>query len=161
VAYLKVVSWYSAWEMRKTRRTSFRIVVKAGTLPPVSKCGLPQRDMSLLLLAPCNVLKFRSRDSSVVQRWATDWMIGVRVPVGTAHFSLLHPVQTGAGAHPASYPMGTGSLSLVIKRPGREANHSPPASAGVNNAWIYTSTFPVRLHGMVLSLKKAQGQLYL
>jgi len=29
------------------------------------------------------------------------------------------------------------------------------------NAWSYTSTPPIRLHGVVLSLKKAQGQLYL
>jgi hypothetical protein len=32
----------------------------------------------------------------------------VRIPVG-AYFSPLHVVQTGSGAHPASYPMGTGS----------------------------------------------------
>jgi hypothetical protein len=31
--------------------------------------------------------------------------VGVRVSVG---FSLLHIVQTGFGAHPASYPVGTG-----------------------------------------------------
>jgi len=31
-----------------------------------------------------------------------------------------------------------------------------------NNEWIYTSTPPIYLHGMVLSYKKrAQGQLYL
>jgi hypothetical protein len=29
------------------------------------------------------------------------------------------------------------------------------------NAWNYTSTPPVRLHGVMLSYKKAQGQLYL
>jgi len=29
------------------------------------------------------------------------------------------------------------------------------------NAWNYTSTPPIRLHGVVLSYKKAQGQLYL
>jgi hypothetical protein len=29
------------------------------------------------------------------------------------------------------------------------------------NAWRYTSTPPVRFHGVVLNLKKAQGQLYL
>jgi hypothetical protein len=32
---------------------------------------------------------------------------GVRVPVG-ARFPPLHVVQTGSGAHPSSYPMGTG-----------------------------------------------------
>jgi hypothetical protein len=33
-----------------------------------------------------------------------------------------------------------GTLSLGIKRPGREADHSPPFSAEVKNAWSYTST---------------------
>jgi hypothetical protein len=42
------------------------------------------------------------------------------------------------------------SLSLGIKRPGREADHSPPSSAEVN-AWSYTSTPPIRLHDVVLS----------
>jgi len=37
-----------------------------------------------------------------------DRMIGVRFPAGAGNFSLRHHVQTGSGAHPASYPMGTG-----------------------------------------------------
>jgi hypothetical protein len=32
---------------------------------------------------------------------------GVRVPAGAGNFSLHHRVQTGPGAHPASYPTGT------------------------------------------------------
>jgi hypothetical protein len=34
----------------------------------------------------------------------------------------------------------SGALSLRVKRPGREADHSPPSSAEVKNAWSYTST---------------------
>jgi hypothetical protein len=34
----------------------------------------------------------------------------------------------------------TGVPSLGVKRPGREADHSPPSSAKVKNAWSYTST---------------------
>jgi hypothetical protein len=34
---------------------------------------------------------------------------GVRVPEGAGNFSLHHRVQNGSEAHPASYPMGTGS----------------------------------------------------
>jgi hypothetical protein len=30
--------------------------------------------------------------------------------------------------------------SLGVKRPGREADHSPPSCAKVKNAWSYTST---------------------
>ena len=40
------------------------------------------------------------------------------------------PVQTGPGAHPASYTMGTGSFPGV-KRPGRGVDHPPPPSAEV------------------------------
>jgi hypothetical protein len=35
-------------------------------------------------------------------------MTGVRFPEGTGNFSLHRRVQTGSGAHPASYSMGTG-----------------------------------------------------
>jgi hypothetical protein len=75
----------------------------------------------------------------------------VRFPAGAGNFSLHHSVQNGSGAHPASYPMGTSALSLGVKRAGREADHSPPSSAEVKNAWSYTSTPPIRLHGVVLS----------
>jgi hypothetical protein len=46
-------------------------------------------------------------------------------------FSLLHVVQTDSGVHQASYPMDMGGGSPGIKRPGREADHSPPSSAEV------------------------------
>jgi len=39
----------------------------------------------------------------------------------------------------------------VVKRPDREADHSPPPSGQVRNAWSYTSTPSIRLHGVVLS----------
>jgi hypothetical protein len=44
-----------------------------------------------------------------------------------------------------------GYLSLGVKRPGRKADHSPPSSAEVKNAWSYTSTPPIYLHGVVLN----------
>jgi hypothetical protein len=51
-----------------------------------------------------------------------------------------------------------GALYLGVKRPGREADHSPLPSAEVKNAWSYTSIPPIYLHGVVPSW--AQGQLY-
>jgi hypothetical protein len=45
----------------------------------------------------------------------------------------------------------TPAPSLGVKRPGREADHPPPSNADVKNAWLYTSTPPTRLHGVVLS----------
>jgi hypothetical protein len=57
-------------------------------------------------------------------------------------FSPLHVVQTGPGAYPVSYPMGTGSLFSGVKQPGSEVDHSPPTTAEAKNTWIYTSTLP-------------------
>jgi hypothetical protein len=54
--------------------------------------------------------------------------------VGLRDFYLLYEVQTGSGAHPASYPMGTRSSIPGGKRPGHEANHSPPSSTEVKNS---------------------------
>jgi hypothetical protein len=62
------------------------------------------------------------------------WTIGVRFPTGAEDFSSSPCVQTGFGAHPTSYPMGTGGPFLRGKaRPGRDADHSPPSSAEVKN----------------------------
>jgi hypothetical protein len=47
-----------------------------------------------------------------------------------------------------------GSSFLVVKQSGREDDHSPPSSTEVKIAWSYTSTPPIRLHGVVLTRKK-------
>jgi hypothetical protein len=44
-----------------------------------------------------------------------------------------------------------GAFSLGLKRLGCEADHSPPFGAEVKNVWSYTSTPPIRLHGMVIN----------
>jgi hypothetical protein len=63
-----------------------------------------------------------------------DRSIGVRSPAGAEDFSSSPCVQTGSGAHPASYPMGTGGPFPGGKaRPGRDADHSSPSSAEVVN----------------------------
>jgi hypothetical protein len=48
-------------------------------------------------------------------------------------------VSMGVVIHPASYSMGTRDSFPGVKRSGREADHSPPYSAEVKNAWSYTS----------------------
>ena len=49
------------------------------------------------------------------------------MPVGAR---ISSPIQTGPGAHPASYTMGMGYFPEV-KLPGRGAGHSPPSDAEV------------------------------
>ena len=57
---------------------------------------------------------------------------------GGARFSAS--VQTGPGAYPASYTMGTGLFPLV-KRPWRGVDHPPSSSAGVKErVELYTTS---------------------
>jgi hypothetical protein len=68
--------------------------------------GLMQQFLCLKFL-----FSFNSRDSSVGMALGyglDDRGCRVRFPSGTGNFSLHHQVQNGSGAHPASYPMGTG-----------------------------------------------------
>jgi hypothetical protein len=51
-----------------------------------------------------------------------------------------------------------GVISLGVKRPGREADHSPPSSAEVKNSCNYTSTSQHAF--MAWCSVKAQGQFY-
>jgi hypothetical protein len=46
--------------------------------------------------------------------------------------------------------MGTGGSFSGVKRPGREADHSPPTSVEVKKIWNYTYTSS-RLHGVALN----------
>jgi hypothetical protein len=47
--------------------------------------------------------------------------------------------------------MGTGDSFPGVKRPGRDADHSPPASTEVKkNVHLYIYS-PIRLHGVVLN----------
>jgi hypothetical protein len=63
-----------------------------------------------------------------------DWTTGVWSPAGAKDFSSRPCIQTGSGAQPASYPIGTGGSfpgGKVWLR--RDADHSPPSSAEVKN----------------------------
>jgi hypothetical protein len=63
----------------------------------------------------------KSRNSSVgidTGYGLDDQMIGVRFSTGVGNFSLRRHVRTGTGAYPASYPVGTGVISLWGKAAG-------------------------------------------
>jgi hypothetical protein len=90
----------------------------------------------------------RSRDSSVSM--VTRLGLGERVSIpGTGVDFLLHRVQTGSGAHPTSYSMSNRVSSFGVKRPGREADHSPPSGASVKERLELDLHFPIRSHGVL------------
>jgi hypothetical protein len=78
--------------------------------------------------------KSRGSSGSIVSdHGLDDWAIEVRFLTG-ADFSSSPCVQTGSGAHPPSYPMGTGGSFPGGKvLPGHDADHSPSSSAEVKN----------------------------
>jgi hypothetical protein len=88
----------------------------------------------------------------VVQRWARGWMIGGSSPgTGWECFSFSIASRPALGPTQPLTQWVRGAVSLRIKRPWRNADHSPPSSAKVKNAWSYTSTLPICLYGVVLS----------
>ena len=55
------------------------------------------------------------------------------------------PIPTGPGANPASYTMGTVSLSWGVNRPGRGVDHPHPSSAEVKerlDLYLYSPSGP-------------------
>ena len=46
------------------------------------------------------------------------------------------------------YSVGTGLLSLGVKWPGCEVNHSPSSKTKVKNEWSYTCSPSIRLHAV-------------
>jgi len=80
------------------------------------------------------------------------WMIGGFESWQRLEIFLLTTVSRpvlGPTQPPIHWVQGT--LMLGLKQRGWEADHSPPSSADIKNAWSYTSTPPICLHGMVFS----------
>jgi hypothetical protein len=85
-------------------------------------------------------MEYSIRRSRVSSGSTVSWLRAGRpgdrgsIPGGAEDFSSSLCVQTCSGAHPAPCPMGTGVLSPGVKaRPVRDADHSPPSSAEVEN----------------------------
>jgi hypothetical protein len=95
-----------------------------------SRSGRSEKEKKNPIILPAG----KSLDNSVriaIGYGLDDRMMRVRFPAGAGNFSLQHHVQTGSGTHTASYPMGAGAVSLGVRRPGREADHSPAPGAKV------------------------------
>jgi hypothetical protein len=72
----------------------------------MNKCGLTSRDISVDIVTG----------------------YGVQFPERARNISLVHIVQTGPGAQPASYSMGAEGSFPGVKRRRREADHLPSPS---------------------------------
>jgi hypothetical protein len=90
-----------------------------------------------------HIATYWRRDSIVVLATGyglDDREVGVRAPVGSGIFYSPRRPTLGSTQHPTQWVPGT--LSPRVKRPERDADHSPPTSAKVKKIWAYTSTPP-------------------
>jgi hypothetical protein len=81
------------------------------------------------------------------------WTIGILELDSGRGLGILFITASRTALGPTQPPIQwvPGALSLGVKQPGRQADHSPPSSAEVKNAWSYTATTPICLHGVVIS----------
>jgi hypothetical protein len=68
------------------------------------------------------------------------WVLGFDSRRGLGIFLFTTASRTALGTTKPPIQWVPGALSLGVKRPGREADHSPPSSAEVKNAWSCIST---------------------
>jgi hypothetical protein len=90
----------------------------------------------------------------IAKHCVTGWTIGVlgfdsRRGLGIFLFTTASITALGHTQPPIQWVPG--ALSLGVKRPGREADHSPPSSAGVKECVELYVHSPIRLHGVVFS----------
>jgi hypothetical protein len=85
----------------------------------------------------------RVSSADIVTKLLDDRAIVVRLTPRVTYFSLFQSCQTGSAAHTASSSMGDGNTP-----PGCEADQPHQNSTEVKNVWSYTSTPPIRLHGV-------------
>jgi hypothetical protein len=98
--------------------------------------------------------KLNARDSSVgiaLGYGLDDWGSRVRLPAGAGNFSHHHRVQTALGPTQPPIQWVPGALSVGVKRPESEADHSPPSSAEVKECVELHFHSPTHFHGVVLS----------
>jgi len=94
---------------------------------------------SVVRLKKCNWVPFTQMigyglgDQGSIRFWAEE---------GNFLFATTSRPVLGSTQPPNQWVPGGGDLSPGVKRPEREANHSPSSSAEVKNTWRYTSTPP-------------------
>jgi hypothetical protein len=88
--------------------------------------------------------------------WVTGWTVGVlgfdsRRGLGIFLFTTASRTALGPTQPPIQWVPG--ALSLGVKRPGRETDHSHACSAEVKECVDLYLHSPIRFHGVMFSLK--------
>jgi hypothetical protein len=97
-----------------------------------------------------SLLWCKSRDSSVCIATRIG-VLGFDSQRGLRIFLFITASRTALGPTQPDIQWVPGALSLGVKRPGREADHSPPSSAEIKECVELYLHSPIRLHGVAPS----------
>jgi hypothetical protein len=100
------------------------------------------------------LVNIRAVIAQSVQRWATGWTIGVLgfdSWRGMRIFLFTTTPRTDLGPTQPPTQWVPGAVSLGVKRPVREADHSPQSGVEVKECVELYLNSPIHLHGVVLS----------
>jgi hypothetical protein len=156
IPFLKFPIWYGCVKIKISSAACFRNIARDGG---------EKEDIRNNQSSESCIMKFQRTVCLFLQGRNVDVHMWIWTTVNPSNlFSLSFVSRQGLGFFlftiesrtvlgPTQPPIqwAPGALSLGVKLPGREADHSPSSSAEVKNAWSYTSTPPMRLHGVVLS----------
>jgi hypothetical protein len=134
--------WQAEGGYRTHTRTQAKFLGPAATFVNVSAASGPKprnRTTDMVIICHDRLI------SEVTGYWAAE----VRFPEGKKAFLLSMP-RPVLGLKSASHQMDIEPLSPVATRPEHKADHSPPSSVDVKNAWSSTSTHPTRIQGVCL-----------
>jgi hypothetical protein len=122
------------------------IVLKSGSLNLLEPSGPVKACNGIALPLPSLSDKFGPGQLTQYSDLLQAGKSRARLPVGLRIFTHI---QTGPGAHPASYTRGTGSFS-VVKWPGGGTDNLTSSSAMLEKERSYTSIPPLNLHDSLL-----------
>jgi hypothetical protein len=77
------------------------------------------------------------------------------MPVGARDFFLSKTSRPAVGSTQLLFN-GYRLCVPGVKRPGCEVNYSPPSGPEVKNGWSYTSSPPLRLHGVYFTFSNSE-----
>jgi hypothetical protein len=102
---------------------------------------MPQYYFLLPIFVDIGIQWSRDRVVGIATRYGLDDRgVRVRVPVASRIISCQKSFRPALWSTQLSIQWVARALSPGVKRPGREADHSPEASAEVKKIWICTST---------------------
>jgi hypothetical protein len=100
----------------------------------------------------CGTIKSRDSSVSMATSSGLDYrVIGVRIPPRLGIFLFATASRLALGPTQPPIQWGTGVSFRGIKRPGRDADHSPPSGAKVKEYVKLYLESSIRLHGVALN----------